>query len=53
MDKKELSREEKILSICEAVKAQSDSQQAEDNVLLGGLRMAYDSGYMDGAAASA
>ena len=53
MDKKELSREEKILSICEAVKTQSEGQQAEDNVLLGGLRMAYDSGYMDGAAASA
>lgn len=53
MDQKEISREEKILSICEIVKTQSESKQAEDNVLLSGLRLAYDRGYVDGAAASA
>ena len=53
MDQKEISREEKILSICEAVKGQSEGQQAEDNVLLSGLRLAYNRGYVDGVAASA
>lgn len=53
VEKKELSREEKILSICEVVKTQSDGETAQDNLLLNGLRLAYDRGYVDGAAASA
>ncbi len=53
MNQKELSREEKILSICEAVKGQSEAETAQDNLLLGGLRLAYDHGYADGTAASA
>lgn len=52
MDEKKSSREEKILKICEAMKAQSDSETAQDNLLLGGLRMAYDHGYADGAASA-
>ena len=46
-----MTREEKILRICEAVKAQSESEQAQDNVLISGIRLAYDKGYMDGVTA--
>ena len=37
-----MTREEKILRICEAVKAQSESEQAQDNVLISGIRLAYE-----------
>ncbi|MBQ7885377.1 MAG: hypothetical protein IJ313_00630 [Clostridia bacterium] len=53
MDQKDIAREEQLLSICEAVDGQSEGQQAEDNVLLSGLRLAYNRGYVDGVAASA
>ena len=50
MEMNKVSREEKILKICEAVKDQSESEQAIDNVLLSGIRLAYERGYADHAA---
>ena len=53
MEMNKVSREEKILSICEAVKGQSETETAQDNLLLCGLRLAYDHGYADGSAEKA
>ena len=53
MEKKELSREEKIMGIFEIVKTQSEDDIVKDKLVMSGLRLAYDSGYMDRAAASA
>lgn len=53
MDQKKLSKEEKILSICEAVKGQDVTDTARDKQLMSGLRLAYDLGYADSAAESA
>lgn len=50
MEQSKATREEKILRICEAVKDQSESEQAVDNVLLSGIRLAYERGYADHAA---
>ncbi|MBQ8617685.1 MAG: hypothetical protein IJ418_09235 [Clostridia bacterium] len=53
MDENKVSREEKIMGIFEIVKAQSEDDTVKDKLVMSGLRMAYDHGYMDGAAASA
>lgn len=53
MENMEKKREEKIMSIFEIVKTQSEDDIVKDKLVMSGLRLAYDRGYMDRAAASA
>lgn len=53
MDQKKLSKEEKILRICEIVKGQSVTDTVHDKQLMSGLNLAYDLGNADRAVESA
>ena len=53
METMEKRREETVLKICDLVKSQSEQDAVEAKKVMSGLRLAYNIGYADKAAASA
>ena len=50
MDNNTVTREDKIMFICEALKAQTEGEQAQDNATISMMSAAYDLGVRDGMA---